>query len=1052
MKSENSVKGNENVIESTLEAYGGSIVYFYEVKYNGYLAKLPPDALKFVQSNPMVERIEMVALQEGQSLDTEVVNAYFSIRHTTLEDGTKVLVDIINGPSKPPEGYSETLGTISPNAVTLASFPSYDWVFGCSAVSGAMHAAYYDRNGYPNVYTGPTNGGVMPLTDTSWGTWSDGYENYPNNPLVASHNGVDGRTTRGSIDDYWVKYKSSAADPYITGGWTQHTWGTAIGDYMKTSQSAFGLKDGETWFWGYSSADKWQCSSLPSDDGLLGVQQFYQSRGYTVTTCFSQRTDNQYAGGFSLADFQAEINAGRPVLLNLTGHTIIGYGYSGSTIYIRDTWDSNPSNIHTMTWGGSYSGMTLISAHVIRLAPVGTIIPTPLSPNGYIYLKYPTFKWEKVPGASSYDIQVYTGSYLIIDKVVSSSACGTTYCSTTIGPLPYVSLYFWRARAYTGSWGGWSEYKYFTRLNPIPTLVWPSGTITVSNPYFQWKPIPGATHYNIELYKNTGLYTTKTVTNTACNSTICSTRLSNNLPIGSYYWRVKVYIEGSWNSFSDFKYFSRTPPPPTPLSPNGYIYLKYPTFKWEKVPGASSYDIQVYTGSYLIIDKVVSSSACGTTYCSTTIGPLPYVSLYFWRARAYTGSWGGWSEYKYFTRLNPIPTLVWPSGTITVSNPYFQWKPIPGATHYNIELYRNSTLYTYMTLTSNACSSTICQVRLSNNLPYGNYFWRVKAYIEGSWNPFSDFKYFTVSAPVNLYTIAPKGDITYSNPTYSWSKIPSANKYEVQLYQGTLLLKTKTVYYTSCGATACYTTLGALPTLGSYSWRVRAYVNNIWGGYTALAYFRLYYAQTGFYSDFTSNADGWTPLNGSWYVENGYYTSPGMPSNHVSTYHSGNYTDFDLELRMKRDSSAASWRSNTIWFRGDATLDSDNFWNNGYYVEYEQPSTAYPLDGGYLYVGYCRNGYCYNIDSIGSMDIIDGWHKILIRARGYQFYVYFNDVMIWSGQDTRYSVGKVGVGFNRSSIYYEPYSNLYIDYVCLTPVSTNMSNPVDEDGGLFFSR
>ena len=41
----------------------------------------------------------------------------------------------------------------------IPSFPSYDWVFGCSAVSSAMISAYYDNNGYTNMYTGPTNGG-----------------------------------------------------------------------------------------------------------------------------------------------------------------------------------------------------------------------------------------------------------------------------------------------------------------------------------------------------------------------------------------------------------------------------------------------------------------------------------------------------------------------------------------------------------------------------------------------------------------------------------------------------------------------------------------------------------------------------------------------------------------------------------------------------------------------------------------------------------------------------------------------------------------------------
>ena len=138
--------------------------------------------------------------------DIEVINPYFSIEHRTLSDGTPVIGNIINGPPNPPPEYkAEREASIKStiDAVILPDFPSYDWVFGCSAVSGAMIASYYDHGAYPNMYAGPTNGGVMPVTDTSWSPWSDGYVTYPNNPLIASHNGVDGRTTRGSIDDYW---------------------------------------------------------------------------------------------------------------------------------------------------------------------------------------------------------------------------------------------------------------------------------------------------------------------------------------------------------------------------------------------------------------------------------------------------------------------------------------------------------------------------------------------------------------------------------------------------------------------------------------------------------------------------------------------------------------------------------------------------------------------------------------------------------------------------------------------------------------------------------
>jgi len=312
------------------------------------------------------------------------ISNYFSTQEFTYSDGTSITRDIIGGPPKPPAGYESERAAVAlpkpdPAAATnTLTVPAYEWVFGCSAVSGSMIAAYYDRNGFPNIYTGPTGGGVMPLTEvgTTWGTWSDGSTTYPNNPLIASHNGLEGRTSRGSIDDYWIQYQSTANDPYV-GHWSQHTWGTAIGDYMKTSQSAYDNTDGSTTFWSYNSASLLTCEAMESlsaggtfhisdVDGTYGRKLFYEARGYTVTDCYNQKTDNKYSGGFSFAQFKAEIDAGRPVFLNLAGHSIVGVGYddSGNTVYVHDTWDH--SN-HTMTWGGSYSGMELLTVSMVKI-------------------------------------------------------------------------------------------------------------------------------------------------------------------------------------------------------------------------------------------------------------------------------------------------------------------------------------------------------------------------------------------------------------------------------------------------------------------------------------------------------------------------------------------------------------------------------------------------------------------------------------------------------------------------------------------------------------
>ena len=223
------------------------------------------------------------------------------------------------------------------------------------------------------MYTGSTNGGLIPLTeDDSWGDWTDDERFYPNNPLVASHIGLDGKTENGSIDDYWIAYLSSENDPYITGGWLQHIWWDAIGDFMKTSQSDYGNVDGSTTFWSYNSGTPLTCAEMESlgvatEDGTYGRKLFYEARGYTVTNCYAQKTDNKYLGGFSFAQYKAEIDAGRPVFLNIEGHSIVGIGYDDTTnpetVYIHDTWDNDS---HTMLWGGSYSGMELWGVSIVN--------------------------------------------------------------------------------------------------------------------------------------------------------------------------------------------------------------------------------------------------------------------------------------------------------------------------------------------------------------------------------------------------------------------------------------------------------------------------------------------------------------------------------------------------------------------------------------------------------------------------------------------------------------------------------------------------------------
>ena len=309
--------------------------------------------------------------------------------YETLASNDKIEMMLIDSPPTPPVNVSRTVVSVdhlTASAVILNDVPTSEWTYGCTATSAGMLFGYYDRTGYPNMYTGSTNGGVCPLTDLGQGI--------PTNPrypisgscyIIATENGLDGINSSAHVDDYWISYGSGGPDPW-EGNWPEHTWGLCTADFLGTNQWKWDYSsfpgtdgnidtntDGATTIWTYSDGSKlydWcpgPAYGIPTTSCCHGMKLFAESRGYSVETNYNQLTDNQNSNGFTFAEFQAEINAGRPLLIHVIGHTMVGIGYDAATnsIYIHDTWDNN---IHSMTWGGSYASMDLYAVTVIHLA------------------------------------------------------------------------------------------------------------------------------------------------------------------------------------------------------------------------------------------------------------------------------------------------------------------------------------------------------------------------------------------------------------------------------------------------------------------------------------------------------------------------------------------------------------------------------------------------------------------------------------------------------------------------------------------------------------
>lgn len=242
---------------------------------------------------------------------------------------------------------------------TLAGSPDYNWWYGCSPTSAGMMIGYYDINGYDGkLYDNLVPGGAA--ESSNYGNSGAAVNN-----IIAS---------QGHIEDFWTGYGHSGDDPLAS----VRTGFDSLADFMGTSQdNLIGVAgpisnvDGGTMFWYYTNGAKTNVEDLANAgygnyDGAVGIGEYLTYGGYSWEqgSLYNQYTDNISSAyglpyGFTFADYKNEIDNSRPVLIQVEGHTMLGYGYvddGSQTINVYDTWTpvSSPLTPHTMTWGGGY--------------------------------------------------------------------------------------------------------------------------------------------------------------------------------------------------------------------------------------------------------------------------------------------------------------------------------------------------------------------------------------------------------------------------------------------------------------------------------------------------------------------------------------------------------------------------------------------------------------------------------------------------------------------------------------------------------------------------
>jgi len=379
---------------------------------------------------------------------------------------------------------------------------------------------------------------------------------------------------------------------------------------------------------------------------------------------------------------------------------------------------------------------------------------------------------------------------------------------------------------------------------PPPVLLAPADNdpfVFRENPEFSWEETPGATSYQIQV--STSPTMTPLVNGGSFNTTNVTGTFTQDLPIGTLYWRVGSYDATSGPIWSAPRSFTKAPiTAPLLTSPANNAVLAYPdtppNFSWNPVPGAQAYQIIIDNDQNFTPPYTLDTTTANTTY--TLTAPQTEDQDYYWRvrARSTSGATGDWASFRrYSFDWIDQPALVSPGRRVSEIPPFtlpvieqveFVWEPISGAVQYDIQ-YSNNIQFSQPDTVRVKSTRYSPPVTLNN----GSYFWRVRGVtstgstgqftadpftFERAWpanaQPTPPFSSITLLAPANqVATAVPR-------PNFSWTPQRLASSYELQLSTNQTFSSNVSSYITNHTE---FTPTGGAPNPGQlYYWRVRA--------------------------------------------------------------------------------------------------------------------------------------------------------------------------------------------------------------------------------------
>ena len=386
----------------------------------------------------------------------------------------------------------------------------------------------------------------------------------------------------------------------------------------------------------------------------------------------------------------------------------------------------------------------------------------------------------------------------------------------------------------------------------------------------------------------------------------------------------------------------------------------------------------------------------------------------------------------------PVPAAKIPNKPVNDRSPKFYWSKVSNAQTYQIQGYKDGGSYFTTTGPAGAftCGATNCLFDYTGIivLPYSdNWEWRIRVEVEGVWGDWSPFTAFSIIKPELK---SPKYDTADTTPTFIWGVEQDATHYRLQAIQGSTILYTYTMNYTACGAANCsYTPPDVLSVGTTYRWRVQAKAGGVFGDWTSQQQFTVI-TDPSFTSNFNGTWDGWGPVNGSWtFAANKYLNSTGIDWDKVSVYYkNSNFSNVRYQAHMKRTGCVIC--ANALYIRGiPKPFGSVSSWNSGYYLAY--------TNNGFFSVWVFNGGSESPLQgwTTSAAIVQGGWNTLKVDANGSVLRFYINNTLVWSGVDTTFGTGKLGMTMYKQ----DGTDSLYVDWASGNYLNTFMFDAASDE-------